>query len=81
MTGLVMGAWFLSIASAHYVAGAIAALTGGAGGGEGTEQVAATESLAIYVGVFQNIGYVAIGVAVLLAVLSPLLKKWLHGVE
>ena len=81
MTGLVMGAWFLSIAFAHYIAGAIATLTSSAGGGEGEAAVAATESLSIYVIVFQDIGYFAIGAGVVLFFLSFLLKRWLHGVE
>lgn len=80
MTGLVMGAWFLSIAFAHTVAAKIAAMTGGAGGGAGGD-VSAVESLDIYSGVYEQIGLVAVGAFVLLLVLSPLLKRWLHGVE
>jgi POT family proton-dependent oligopeptide transporter len=81
MTGLVMGAWFLSISFAHYIAGAIAALTGGAGGPLEGGAAAATESLAIYVGVFGQIAWIAAGTGVLLFLLSPLLRRWLHGVE
>jgi len=81
MTGLVMGAWFLSISFAHYIAGAIAALTGGAGGPLEGGATAATESLAIYVGVFGQIAWIAAGTGVLLFFLSPLLRRWLHGVE
>ena len=81
MTGLVMGAWFLSISFAHSIAGAIAALTGGAGASDAGGAVSAVESLAIYAGVFQQIAWVAVGIAGVLFVLSPLLKKWLHGVE
>ncbi len=78
MTGMVMGAWFMSIAGAHTVAAAIAALTGGAGNGA---DASATDSLAVYSGVFGQIFIVAVGAAVLLFLLSPILKKWLHGVE
>ncbi|MCP4602054.1 MAG: peptide MFS transporter [Proteobacteria bacterium] len=81
MTGLVMGAWFLSVSFAHYIAGAIASLTGGASGSNASGTTDAAQSLGIYVGVFENISYVAVSVAVLLFLLSPLLKKWLHGVE
>ena len=79
MTGLVMGAWFLSIAGAHSVAAFIARLTGGAGGtGETVDAVA---GLGIYSGVFMQIFWGAMIAAVALFALSPILKKWLHGVE
>jgi POT family proton-dependent oligopeptide transporter len=79
MTGLVMGAWFLSIAGAHSVAAFIARLTGGAGGdGESLDAVA---GLGIYSGVFFDIFKAAMVATVLLFALSPILKKWLHGVE
>ena len=79
MTGLVMGAWFLSIAGAHSVAAAIARLTGGAGGnGESADAVI---GLGIYSGVFTQIFIGAMIAAVALFALSPILKKWLHGVE
>ncbi len=81
MTGLVMGAWFLSIAAAHKIAAGIATLTGGAGGGSSGEGIAATESLVIYTGVFTNVTYFALAAGVLLFLISPILKKWLHGVE
>ena len=84
MTGLAMGAWFLSISMAHKIAGGIAALTGAAGvKAEGaSEQVAAaTDTLPVYVGVFTQIAYVSVAAGVLLFLLSFPLKKWLHGVE
>ncbi|MBW2523766.1 MAG: peptide MFS transporter [Deltaproteobacteria bacterium] len=84
MTGLAMGAWFLSISMAHKIAGGIAALTGAAGvktEGAGEKAAAATDTLGVYVGVFTQIAYVAVGAAVLLFLLSFLLKRWLHGVE
>ncbi len=81
MTGLVMGVWFLSISFAQYIAGAIASMTSSAGGSSASENASAVESLEIYVGVFENISYSAVAAAVLLFLLSPLLKKWLHGVE
>ena len=38
-------------------------------------------SLAIYLGVFWKIGLIAFGIGVFLLVLSPLIKKWMHGVQ
>ena len=37
-------------------------------------------SLETYVGVFTTIGWVAVGIGVLLLAISPLLKRWMHGV-
>ena len=79
IVGLMMGLWFLSISCAQYVAGVVA-------------QVASVEtvggqvtnlrlSLETYAGVFQTIGFVSIGIGAMLFVLSPLIKKWMHGVQ
>ena len=38
-------------------------------------------SLLNYTSVFTQVGVVAIGMAVLAFVLSPILKKWMHGVH
>jgi POT family proton-dependent oligopeptide transporter len=81
LTGMAMGAWFLSISGAQYVAGQLAALTGAAGGVAGGEGVPATESLEIYTGVYQNSTLFIFGAALLLLLLVPLLKKWTHGVQ
>lgn len=72
MTGMVMGAWFLSIAGANFVAGQIAALTGS----EGVE--ASKEG---FLKVYEMGSYTILGSAALLFCLVPLLKKWMHGVE
>lgn len=81
LTGMAMGAWFLSISGAQYLAGQIAALTGAAGGEAGGEGVPPTESLEIYTGVYQNSALFIFGAALLLLILVPLLKKWTHGVQ
>jgi POT family proton-dependent oligopeptide transporter len=38
-------------------------------------------SLNTYAGVFWTIGEWSVGIGVLLLVLSPLLKRWMHGVK
>lgn len=81
LVGTVMGAWFLSISFAQHVAAVIAALTGVKDAGEGTVALPPTETLMIYTNVFGGIMWVSIGVAALLLGLSPLLKRWTHGVE
>jgi len=79
VVGLMMGLWFLSISCAQYVAGVVA-------------QVASVEtvggqvtnlrlSLETYAGVFETIGFVSVGIGAVLFVLSPLIKKWMHGVQ
>ena len=78
MTGMVMGAWFLSIAAAHKVAAMIAGETGAAGGEGMTPQ----ETLPIYTDVFWQITLYAVGAGVLIIILDQLfLKRWLHGVN
>jgi POT family proton-dependent oligopeptide transporter len=76
MTGLVMGIWFLSIASAHSVAAQIAMMTGEAGG-EGSAEA----TLPIYVKVYDNMCWIALGVGIFACATSPFLKKWLHGAD
>ena len=79
IVGLMMGVWFLSISCAQYVAGAVAqvASVDTVGGQVTNLQV----SLNTYVGVFWKIGLIAFGIGFFLLVLSPLLKKWMHGVQ
>ena len=77
-TGTAMGGWFLSFAMANKLAGEIAKLTGGE---EGGAELSVAEGLDTYVGVFSNIGFVLLGIAVLVAITSPLLNKLMHGVR
>lgn len=78
IAGTAMGAWFLSFAIANYVGGKIASLTGGHGGGEA---LSAAEGLDKYTSVFSTIGFVLIGIALLIAIFNKPLKKLMHGVE
>ena len=80
IVGTVMGAWMLSVAFAHNVAGFIAGLTEtGDGGGEAI--VTPAETLGVYAGVFQQIFIGALITAVVLAVLTPVVKRMTHGVK
>ncbi len=79
ISGTAMGAWFLSFAIANYIGGKIASLTGGHGGGG--EALSAADGLAKYTTVFSNIGYVLVGIAVLITVFNKPLKKLMHGVK
>jgi len=79
IVGLMMGLWFLSISIAQYVAGAVAQVASveTVGGQVTNLQV----SLATYSGVFWAIGWAAVVVGGLLFLLSPLVRKWMHGVQ
>ena len=79
IVGLMMGVWFLSISCAQYVAGVVAQVASveTVGGQVTNLQV----SMQTYVGVFWKIGLVAAGIGFFLLLLSPLLKKWMHGVQ
>lgn len=79
IAGTAMGAWFLSFAIANYVGGKIATLTGGHG--DSGELLTASEGLHKYTSVFSNIGFVLIGIAILIALLNKPIKKLMHGVE
>jgi POT family proton-dependent oligopeptide transporter len=82
MTGSAMGAWFLSFAFSMYVAAALAKLTGAEGeSAEAVASIPAAESLATYVGVFGNMGWVTVGIGLFLVALSRPLNKMMHGVE
>ncbi len=79
IVGLMMGVWFLSIATAQFVAGIIAqfASVETVGGQVTNLQV----SLNTYVGVFNTIGMVSILLGVVLLLLAWPLKYLMHGVK
>ncbi len=79
IVGLMMGLWFLSISVAQYVAGVVAQVASvETVGGQVTNLKV---SLDTYNGVFWTIGLTSVGIGVVLLLLSPVLKKWMHGVQ
>ncbi len=75
MTGIVMGAWFLSISMGNFVAGLFSALAGeGAPEGEGAP-------LSSYADAYTPIFYMACGAGVVLLILSKPINKLMHGVK
>ena len=79
IVGLMMGVWFLSISLAQSLAGLMAqSASVETVGGQVTNLRVSMET---YAGIYQKFGLYTVGVGVLLLVLSPLMKKWMHGVK
>jgi len=79
MVGLTMGAWFLYSGLSNYLAGVIAASTGAETLGGQLTDVATAK--ATYVTVYTNVAYVAMGIAVVMLIISPIIKKMMHGAD
>ncbi len=79
IAGLMMGVWFLSNAFANYAAGLIA-MTASIDYVPG-DQVDVVQALPVYGSMFSSVGWTAIGCAVFLLAISPLLRKLMHGVR
>ena len=79
VVAMMMGVFFLASAMAQYVGGVVAQVASvETVGGEVTNPAL---SLSTYVGVFTGIGWAAVGIGLFLLALSPLLKRWMHGVN
>ena len=79
IVGLMMGVWFLSIAVAQYVAGAIAQIASvDTVGGEVTNP---RLSLETYLHVFSTIGWIAVGIGAALLLLAGPIRRLMHGVN
>lgn len=68
MVGLIMGTWFLASGFGNYVAAAIAQLT----------TVEGAEGESVVLQVYSNVGWLAVGVGVLLVLISPLINHLMH---
>ncbi|CAM2006753.1 peptide MFS transporter [Acanthopleuribacter pedis] len=73
ITGFVMGMWFLFTAFANNLAAIIAGFTTG-------DDVGAAAGVMAYGNVFWVIAMLAFGFGVFVSLISPLLKRWMHGV-
>jgi POT family proton-dependent oligopeptide transporter len=69
LASFVMGAWFYMSAVGNFLAGKIGESTGGEGGEMSKELV---------LQVYTKIGWVAIGVSVVVLAVSPFVKRWMH---
>lgn len=69
LASLIMGAWFYMTAVGNFVAGKIGEATGGHDG-----EMSKQGLLEIY----ELFGWVSIGAAVIVLLLSPIVKRWMH---
>jgi len=65
----IMGAWFYMTAVGNFVAGKIGEATGGESG---------VMSKELTLSIYNQIGWITIGLAVLVLLVSPVVKKWMH---
>lgn len=79
IAGTAMGAWFLSFAMANYAGGKIAALTGGHS--DSGEALTLEQGLEQYISIFSTIGFVLLGIALVIIIFSKPLQKLMHGVK
>lgn len=75
--GMTMGAWFLYSGLSNYLAGVIASTTGAETIGGQLADAAAAK--ATYIGVYTQVGYIAMGVAIVMLVISPVIKRMMHN--
>jgi POT family proton-dependent oligopeptide transporter len=76
IAGFVMGFWFISSAVAHQAGKWIAGETAAE-----NPNASRQETLDLALGVFNKVGLFTLGAAAFLLLLSPLIIRWMHGVE
>ena len=79
VVGVMMGAWFLATAYSEFVAAQLAKLAAIDTVSGSVIDVGA--ALASYTALFNDLLYLGLGVAALLLLISPLLKKMMHGIH
>jgi len=77
LVGMMMGMWFLFTAFANYASGVMSSLMGAGGHGSGSSEM----SVPVAINLFHSVGLFAIGVGVVLFILTPFLRKLMHGVH
>lgn len=75
IVAFMMGFWFLSSSIAHQAGKQISKYT------TVDEKATKEESLELAMTVFNQVGFVALASGVLLLLLSPIIKKWMHGIK
>ena len=78
IVGFMMGMWFFASAAGNYVAGLIAKATASESSGNSSEIFDSIQKQS-FMDVYTDVGLIAIGCGILLAVITPILKKLMHG--
>lgn len=78
IVGFMMGMWFFASAAGNYVAGLIARATASESSGESSDVFNLAQKNS-FIDVYTDVGLIAIGCGILLAIITPLLKKLMHG--
>jgi len=79
VVGVSMGTWFLATALSETVATRIGKMA--AIGGHGAEVVDSTTALASYTQLFEFLMWFGIGTGAFMIIISPILRRWMHGVH
>ncbi len=79
VAGMMMGAWFLYTGLADYLAGVIAKTTGAETIGGQLVDVAAAK--ANYITVYSQVGYISLGVAAVMLLIAPFVRRFMHGAD
>lgn len=75
IVSIVMGFWLLASSIAHQAGKYIAKYT------VVPKDATPEESLAQCLDVFTNLGFIAIGVGVFMLLMTPIVKRWMHGIR
>ncbi len=78
IVGFMMGMWFFASAAGNYVAGLIARATASDSSGVSNDVFDFTQKQS-FMDVYTDVGLMAIGCGIFLAILTPILKKLMHG--
>lgn len=77
MTGMVMGAWFISIATGNFLAGKISTVAAN----KAAATADAVGKVNAYADVFGSMVMLGCGVGIAVFILSRYMQRWMHGVK
>jgi len=77
LVGMLMGTWFLFTALGNNLAGVISSWTGSGGHGADSGKLDMVATMDVYT----TIGLVSVGVGIFILLLTPILRKGMHGVH
>jgi POT family proton-dependent oligopeptide transporter len=79
VVGVSMGTWFLATALSETVATRIGKMA--AIGGDGGEITSSAEALATYTQLFEFLMWFGMGAGAIMIIISPILRRWMHGIH